>query len=53
MLLSHLSEVSDVEQVEGLEQLAPPHAEHVAACCQERSDILQAQELLEDREDRL
>lgn len=42
---SYLSEVPDVEKVEGLEQLAFPHAKRFAARHQERPDVLQAQKL--------
>lgn len=42
---SHLSEVPDVEKVEGLKQLAFPHAEHLGARHQEGPDVLQAQKL--------
>lgn len=49
-MLSYLSKIPDVEEVEGLEQLALLHAEDLAARCQESPDILQAQELCgEDR----
>lgn len=47
---SYLSKVPDVKKVEGLKQLAFPHAKHVAARQQERPDVLQAQKLCwEDR----
>lgn len=49
-MLSYLSKIPDVEEVEGLEQLTLLHAEDLAARCQESPDILQAQELCgEDR----
>lgn len=47
---SYLSEVPDVKKVEGLKQLAFPHAKHVTARHQECPDVLQAQKLCwEDR----
>lgn len=47
---AYLSKVPDVKKVEGLKQLALPHAKDVAARQQERPDVLQAQELRwEDR----
>lgn len=47
---SYLSKVPDIKKVEGLKQLAFPHAKHVAARQQERPDVLQAQKLCwEDR----
>lgn len=42
---SHLSKVPDVEKVEGLKQLAFPHAKHLGARHQEGPDVLQAQKL--------
>ena len=42
---THLSEVSDVEQVESLKQLIPPHVEPFLTHTQERPDVLQTQEL--------
>lgn len=42
---SHLSEVPDVEKVEGLKQLTFPHAKHLGARHQEGPDVLQAQKL--------
>lgn len=47
---SYLSEVPDVEKVEGLKEFTFPHAKDVAARQQERPDVLQAQKLgWEDR----
>lgn len=43
---SHLSKVPDVKKVEGLKQLAFPHAKHLGARHQEGPDVLQAQKLL-------
>lgn len=44
---THLPEVSDVEEVEGVEQLAAPQPELVVADLEEGADVLQAQELRE------
>lgn len=45
-MLPYLSEVSYIKKVEGLEKVAFLHAKYLAACRQERPDVLQAQELL-------
>lgn len=41
----YLPEVSDVEQIEGVEQVDLLHGEHHVAGGEERTDVLQAQEL--------
>lgn len=46
----YLGEVSDVEQVEGLEQVALPQVELAVASGQKGADIFQAQELKTDGE---
>lgn len=49
--LPYLAKVPDIKKVKGVEQFALLHSEWVAARQQERPDILQAQELhLEDDE---
>jgi len=42
---SYLAKVPDVEKVKRLEEIAFLHGKDVAACRQESSDVLQAQEL--------
>lgn len=41
----YLPEVSDVKQIEGVKQVALLHGERHVAGCEERADVLQAQEL--------
>lgn len=48
--LTHLPEVADVEEVEGVEQLAVPEPELVVADFEEGADVLQTQELQESGE---
>lgn len=49
----YLGKVSDVEQVEGLEQVALPQVELAVASGQKGADIFQAQELKTDGETRV
>ena len=47
---THLPEVPDIEEVEGVKQLAVPKSELVMADFQEGADVLQTEELEERRE---
>ena len=47
---THLPKVSDIEEVEGVKQLAVPQSKFVVADFKEGADVLQTQELEERRE---
>lgn len=47
----YLPEVSDVKQIEGVEEVALLHRKHGVAGREERADVLQAQELQNQKKD--
>lgn len=49
---THLPKVSDIEEVEGVKQLAVSESKLIMADFQEGANVLQAQELEERREER-
>lgn len=48
---THLPEVTDIEEVEGVEQLAVPQAKLIVADFEEGTDVLQTQELERGKEE--
>lgn len=46
---SHLSKITHIKQVKGLEQFALLHAEDLGAGIEKRPDVLQTEELQEDK----